>query len=693
MRHSSQHAAFAAALLLTSSLVQAAAPAETVALDADDIGGVVTSAKGPEAGVWVIAETTDTPTRFTRIVVTDDRGRYVVPDLPAGSYQVFVRGYGLVDSKRVAAKRGQRLNLEATIAPDAKAAAQVYPAAWWLSMLEVPSDPEEQKQFAFKIKECHDCHQLGDEATRVISALHRDGAASSLDAWDRRTKIGPSGPTMNAFFKTFAPYNQNFPNWTDRIAKGDVPATAPLRPAGVERNLVVTLWDWGTPKNGRSDAEASNTRDGTVNANGPVFGASEMTDQLTILDPKTNSVENLAVPTMAPVLVSPFNASPTASPAFGEDVWKRAADPRSIAVLPDGKVLLAVRQRDQKQQPDFCKPQASNKYARYYPIGLSGRQLAIFDPETKTFESIDTCFSADHNMMDKDGNIYFGMGGAVGWVHIPTWEKTKSAEASQGWCPAVLDTTGDGKISKPWSEPAEPISAKEDHRIQFGCYAVGVNEKDGSLWCSGIGRGDRRLMRLERGANPPETCRAEMFEPPRAETFGSGGVEVTSDGLVWQNWRVTGELSSFDRTKCKTTSDPKAAGQSCPEGWTFYSNLPAKEPHYPNSRYKATESYLTHIDTFDTLGLGEAPLYGTTDTDSLEVLNRATNQFVSLRVPYPMGFFARSANGRVDDVKAGWKGKGLWADYGSYTGWHIEGGPGTLTKVVKFQMRPDPLAK
>src|SRR6266446_1135756 len=86
-----------------------------VALDSDDIGGVVASSKGPEAGVWVIAETTELPTKFVRIVVTNDQGRYVVPDLPRATYQVFVRGYGLVDSVRVPAKRGQHLDLKAVV--------------------------------------------------------------------------------------------------------------------------------------------------------------------------------------------------------------------------------------------------------------------------------------------------------------------------------------------------------------------------------------------------------------------------------------------------------------------------------------------------------------------------------------------------------------------------------------------------
>src|SRR5437870_13894470 len=93
--------AVAGALAVSFTWVQAQQRGgATVAIDNDDIGGVVTSAKGPEAGVWVIAETTDLPARFIKIVVTDAQGRYVLPDLPHASYQVFVRGYGLVDSPR-----------------------------------------------------------------------------------------------------------------------------------------------------------------------------------------------------------------------------------------------------------------------------------------------------------------------------------------------------------------------------------------------------------------------------------------------------------------------------------------------------------------------------------------------------------------------------------------------------------------
>src|SRR5436309_563751 len=114
-------------------------PGATVRVDRDDIGGVVTGPRGPEAGVWVIAETTDLPTTFAKIVVTDDAGRYLVPDLPPANYRMWVRGYGLVDSPRVQAAPGMTLNLKATAAPDAAAAAQYYPPIYWFSMLHVPA--------------------------------------------------------------------------------------------------------------------------------------------------------------------------------------------------------------------------------------------------------------------------------------------------------------------------------------------------------------------------------------------------------------------------------------------------------------------------------------------------------------------------------------------------------------------------
>src|SRR5277367_2846397 len=112
-----------------------AQPLQPPAIDSDDIGGFVRSASGPEAGVWVIAETTDLPTRYVKIVVTDDLGRYVLPQLPKAKYKLWVRGYGLVDSKPVEATPGNRQDLTAVVAPDAKAAAEIYPANYWYALI------------------------------------------------------------------------------------------------------------------------------------------------------------------------------------------------------------------------------------------------------------------------------------------------------------------------------------------------------------------------------------------------------------------------------------------------------------------------------------------------------------------------------------------------------------------------------
>src|SRR5687767_3071794 len=120
-------AAALAVLVALGSMVGSGQQGGPVSIDADDLGGVVTSAKGPEAGVWVIAETRDLPTKYAKIAVTDERGRYVLPDLPKAIYQVWVRGYGLVDSPKVQAAPGKQLNLTAVIAPNAQAAAQYYP--------------------------------------------------------------------------------------------------------------------------------------------------------------------------------------------------------------------------------------------------------------------------------------------------------------------------------------------------------------------------------------------------------------------------------------------------------------------------------------------------------------------------------------------------------------------------------------
>jgi hypothetical protein len=378
-------------------------------------------------------------------------------------------------------------------------------------------------------------------------------------------------------------------------------------------------------------------------------------------------------------------------------MYTAVGTPRSAAVDGKGRVWFTLRFRPDEQLPAFCGGPGANAYGKYVSIKRSGKQVAVYDPKTQKFERIDTCFQVDHNELSHDNFIYYGSANVIGWVDMDTWDKTHDPEKSQGWCPAVIDTNGDGKITQGWTEPDQPVDPTKDHRVNFGCYSVAVNEKDGSIWCSGIGSRDKRLTRIVKGSNPPETCRAEIYEPPPAPVaglapVGTGGVQVAADGIVYDGWRVSGHFTAFDRSKCRSTKDPKADGQSCPEGWSIYRN--ANEPTYANSPYKASESYLLYLDRYDTLGFGkDVPIYSSMNTDSLEVFNPATKQFTTLRVPYPFSYFARSGTGRIDDPTTGWKGKGFWSSYSTYAAWHIEGGKGTLPKAVKMQMRPNPLAK
>src|SRR5499433_1684680 len=212
-----------------------------VRIDAGDIGGVVTSANGPEAGVWVIAETTELPTKFARIVVTDDQGRYVIPDLPTANYNVWVRGYGLVDSPKLRAKPGQHLDLKAIPAPNEAEAAHYYPAIYWYSMMNIPDQsqfggksniPEKLTQVDWlkQIKNigCIGCHQLGQESTRTIPAQFGH-FNSGEEAWMRRVQSGQSGEQMtNQLAGNFggAPFKY-LGEWTDRVAKGELPKSKP----------------------------------------------------------------------------------------------------------------------------------------------------------------------------------------------------------------------------------------------------------------------------------------------------------------------------------------------------------------------------------------------------------------------------------------------------------------------------------
>jgi hypothetical protein len=667
-----------------------------VRLAPDDIGGTVTSARGTEAGVWVIAETHDFRTRFAKIVVTDEAGRYLIPELPKATYSIWVRGYGLADSPKVDAAPGRSLDLTAVIAPDAAAAAKAYPAAYWYAMMKIPDEvqvatlPGRRNEYLMWMKNmgCIGCHQLGNLATRTIPKS-LGPFKSSEEAWFRRMQSGQAGAQMINIVQGAL---QGIPihylaEWTDRIAAGEVPAVPPVRPRGIERNIVATVRDWSDGKAYIHDLSGTDRRDPTVNGHGALYGAPELSsDDFPVLDP----IHNVA--TTFKALVRDPDTPTThddpvlnASPYWGDErIW----DSRAVAHNPmldrSGRVWYTARIRA-ADNPSFCKKSSGHPSAQVFPIDASDRQLGVYEPKSGKYTFVDTCFSTHHLQFAEDASDTLWTSGGhevVGWLDTKKFDLTGDAASSQGWAPLVIDTNGNGKLD-PWVEPGEPMNPMRDKRLAVSFYAVMPNPADGSVWGSVAFRYPGALVRFD-----PRTRLSEIYNVP-TPGFGVRGADIDRSGVVWVSL-ASGHLGEFDRRKCKgKLNGPSATGDHCPEGWTFH-RLPG--PGFANVPQMSVESsYYTWVDQHDTLGLGaNVPIATGNLFDGVHAL--VDGKFVTLRIPYPLGFYAKGLEGRIDDAEAGWKGRGVWITSGDRTPWHKEGGKGTRPMVVHFQVRPSPLA-
>jgi len=710
--------------------------ASAVAIDADDIGGVVTSANGPEAGVWVIAETSDLPTKFRKIVVTDDRGRFVVPDLPKANYRVWVRGYGLVDSQAVQSAPGNRLALTAVLAPNAKAAAQYYPANYWFALMQLPpkdafpmlvhggnaapvqagdANPgaggggrggppapttiESQEQWMGAVKGCIVCHQMGGKATREISpALGKFD--SSADAWNRRLQSGQLGLGMLTSVSRLGSLERGlafYADWTDRIAAGELPQTPP-RPQGIERNIVISSWDVGKGQSFIHEIGSADRRDpgASANANGPVYGVDWHNNTLEVLNVKNSTTERYLFPTRDKIQPASSQIMTAPSPYWGEEIIIEDIATSDQSVIDrEGRAWQSDRMR-LPGNPAYCYD-GSIPSSKHWPLKTNSRQMAMFDPKTKVFKAVDTCFGTHHGAFgyDKDDTLYWhgpqapGSPAILGWFKTKVYLETGSEQAAQGWCPAFIDVNGDGKIDP-----------KVDKPIVANLYAVTQSPSDPNVVWAAAPSVPGKIIRYSLGKNPPETCTAEVYEPPYNNPAMPGvraslprAVDVDTNGLAWVVLSASSQLASFDRSKCKVLTGPTATGQHCPEGWTIY---PFPGPNFKGVAEQNTAewAYYGFVDRYDALGLGaNTPIVTGTNSDSLMAFNPTTKTWIMMRVPYPMGLYERGLDGRIDDANAGWKGRGIWTNNGSRALWHTEGAKTSLSQYTHFQIRPDPLAK
>jgi hypothetical protein len=692
--------------------------AARVPIDNDDIGGVVTGPSGPEAGVWVIAETKSLPTKLIKSVVTDDQGRYLLPDLPKATYDVWVRGYGLVDSPKVQGAPGKALNLKAVPAPNAKAAANYYPAQYWLALLQLPPKSDfpgtgptgngisptmksqgEWIRNVVNTDGCTGCHQMGGPATREIPKNLGKFETSSA-AWERRIQSGQAGGGMNSRFTQVGRQRAAgmWADWTDRIAAGELPFDKPVRPQGKERNVVVTMWDWADPKAYLHDEIASDKRNPTVNPNGPIYGALEASaDYMPVVDPKTHTASRIELQVRDPKTPSEAQTPPAQpSPYWGDEaIWTSQSNAHSFAMDKQARVWIAARIR-QNQTSAFCQQGSDHPSAKAFPITQSGRQMQMYDPKTKQVTTIDTCFGTHHLNFDGNDILWFTGGGPVeGWFNTRVYDETKDEKKAQGWTVFVLDTNGNGKRDE-YVEPDAPLDPAKDKRINAPFYGVAPSPIDNSVWGSVLGM-PGAIVRLTLGSNPPSTALSEIYEVPwnnskaPVQGFAPRGMDVDSNGVVW-TVLSSGHHASFDRRKCKgPLNGPNATGQHCPEGWTLY---PFPGPNYKGASEagSADTAYYDFVDRFDMLGMGkDIPL--ATGNGSEALLALVDGKYLTFRVPYPMGFYGKGIDGRIDNPNEGWKGKGVYSTYATRAPFHVEGGKGTTSKLVKWQVRPDPLSK
>jgi hypothetical protein len=519
---------------------------------------------------------------------------------------------------------------------------------------------------------------------------------TSAEAWERRIQSGQAMTQMTTVigrldvplaFKLFG-------DWTDRIAAGELPFAQPQRPQGIERNVVLTLWDWSRPTAYLHDEISTDRRKPTVNANGKLYGTTEeSTDFIPILDPEHNTATEVKHPVRDPNTPSAKNAPMGPSPYWGEEpIWDAQTSNHNPMMDEKGRVWITARIRP-RANPDFCKKGSDHPSAKVFPLEEANRHLSMYDPATGRFTLISTCFQTHHLAFAEDAHntLWTSTGvvgaGAVGWLDRKMFEETGDEQKSQGWTPLILDTNGNGKRDD-YVEPGQPVDPSKDKRVSLSLYSVAVSPRDGSVWGTALGY-PGAVVRVDAGPDPTHTALTEVYEPP-FPGYGPRGGDIDRDGVFWASL-ASGHLASFDRRKCKTLNGPTATGQHCPEGWTLH---PFPGPQFRDVAESGSveASYYTWVDQFDTFGLGKnVPIATGNLNDALLAL--VDDKFLVFRVPYPIGYFTKWMDGRIDDPNAGWKGKSLWSTYSTRTMFHLETGKGTLPKVVRFQLRPDPLAR
>ena len=294
-----------------------------------------------------------------------------------------------------------------------------------------------------------------------------------------------------------------------------------------------------------------------------IYAVSAGHGQLVVLDPNEHSTFALDIPTRAPRAEVPsrFPAPNRPSLFWGnEHLWANPpynpADPHNPMLDSKGRVWMTSKIRGNAGPVLVQRP--TNKFAEWFPLRSSGRQASFYDPKTQQFTLIDTCYGTHHLQFDNDANetVYFNelSGPMFGWIDTKVYDETKDEQKAVGWCGQVLDTNGDGKITKPWNRSpdgrgdrslvapatppagagaagaarAGPFDPKLDTLVNYSLYSVIPSPVDDSVW--GVSeRFPGYLVRLQRGNNPPVSCKTQSSRcPSRASTRAASTSTATA---------------------------------------------------------------------------------------------------------------------------------------------------------------------
>ena len=639
-----------------------------VTIDKSSIGGTVVNSNGgkPEAGVWVIAETKSLQTPFRKIVVTDDQGRFLVPDLPDAAYELWVRGYGLKDSDRVKGVRGQSVKLSVADAATPQEAAKIYPASYWTAMIK-PPDPADlperfksQDEWLANLRNgCNHCHATGIPQTRIYTTA-KDWDAMFLRAQRMHRELDVMGKTL---------VERMLADWGSRIAAGEVPP-APPRPSGMERNVVLSSWDWGFPESFVHDLISTDKRNPSLYPYGKVYGVDRTGGgRLLILDPVKNTTTWLQVEPRDKdhgySLTKDYYRGAEENQAYvGEDPeWM--ASPHNPMFDEHGRVWMTtqIRAGGKDFYPEWAKSTINTENntpeeidAAFNIVAARGNnmQLGFFDTKTSKFVSVDTAYNTHHLQLDWEGRIWTdGGGSALGVLD------TRKLDLN--------DIEGTQVAAQKMFVRVDPETKKMKPGTGYG---EAVNPVDGTVWYSSPQAGGpaNKLYMID-----PKTWKISDYPLPAPGRYPHG-IDFSSDGNVWTSLG-SGHLG---RLNTKTGE------------WKFWDNPGLKFQGTGKETGTTDFPYYLWIDQFNVSGLGKDTVFVTGSTsDAMFIFDPTKETFQVFRIPYPMPFYTRGLDGRIDDANAGWKGRGLWMTYSSYLPRFTETRSGS---VVKMQIRPNPLA-